>query len=343
MNTRIEAALMISAGALLAAAAPLGPTLVERGVSAITRPAPMTTPIEAPVSSGAPDHSGVRVLPCQDSPVAGMSTSNATISTHDDRGGYTVSIVDGGLRKVEVQGGYTLDEDDDTVRILDPDGRVAFETSKASPTIDDLMILRRQYGGPFWNRATPESQAERAALGVGTTPVGPAMAAQLGIERGEVVEFVTPGSGADAGGLRQYDVIMAIDDQPVGERSLAKAIASHKPGETVRVTLIRHGAEQTIPVELGAAPVLAPAFDGFGIDPGELADFQEMRRMLEEQGRRMESRMDTLLPRTPQQPMRYQRMSPAPLLPPAPAPKHDPNTTDASEMAPKSKSRSTPA
>lgn len=365
MNTRIEATLMISAGAMLAAAAQFGPSLVERGVNAITRPAPIlaatpmtagtagsgmtweTSPIVIGEHQELPGLFGARVLLCQDDSITGHSANNANISTHDDRGDFTVSIVDGELRKVEVQGEYTLDEGDDTVRILDPDGNVALETSKSNPTINDLSVLRQQIGGPFWNRVSPGAQADRAALGIGTTSVEPAMAAQLGIDDGEVVEFITPGSGADAGDLRLYDVIVAIDDQPVGALSLSRAIASHKPGETVRVTLIRNGSQQTIPVELGSAPGVAPAFNGFGFAPGDMTDFQEMRRMLQVQVRQIKSQIDSMTPRTPHQPLRYQRMSPAPTLrpapAPAPAPANDPNTTDASDMAPKIESRSTPA
>jgi S1-C subfamily serine protease len=87
----------------------------------------------------------------------------------------------------------------------------------------------------------------RALLGVSTQPtgVGPGV---------EVVE-VTPGSGAADGGLRVGDVIVAVEDTDITDpTSLGAAIATHRPGATITVTVERNGSTQDVTVTLGTRP-----------------------------------------------------------------------------------------
>ncbi len=51
------------------------------------------------------------------------------------------------------------------------------------------------------------------------------------------------------------DVITAMDGTPVTSAAdLAQAITAHKPGDTVTVTINRHGATSTVKVTLGTRP-----------------------------------------------------------------------------------------
>ncbi len=69
---------------------------------------------------------------------------------------------------------------------------------------------------------------------------------------GATVAAVTPDSPADTAGLREGDVIVAIDDSPVsGAADLGRRIADRDPGDSVEVTVIRSGRERTFTVELG--------------------------------------------------------------------------------------------
>ncbi|MCB9838692.1 MAG: PDZ domain-containing protein [Phycisphaeraceae bacterium] len=340
MNNRVEAALMITAGALLAAGATyapqIGSTLTDRALGAFASVAPTR-------DAGESGHNlRFRLIPCQDSVVTNHSFGSANISSHDDRGGYTVSIENGELKKIDAEGEYTLEEDGDTVRILDPDGGVAFETSKSNPSIgggDNLFI--QSFGGGSWAAVAPQPSAPRAAMGIGSSSIDPAMAAQLGIDSGVVIEFIKPGSGAETAGLRQYDVITTIDGAAIDSVSLSRSIASHQPGDTVEVGVIRKGERRSIPVELGEEPGFAPAFDGFGFD-----ELDALREMLQEQQRIMDSfRIAPGAPRPMLAPQPTPAPSPTwPLRPmPAPTEQPAPDANDAAEMAPKTRSNSTPA
>ncbi len=65
---------------------------------------------------------------------------------------------------------------------------------------------------------------------------------------------VIPGSPAEAAGLSKDDVIVAIDDRTVTVDELSDAIGPHKPGDTLKVSLIRLGQLREISVTLGSNP-----------------------------------------------------------------------------------------
>jgi len=74
------------------------------------------------------------------------------------------------------------------------------------------------------------------------------------------------GSWAERAGLRPAqirgndiaalgDVIVALDGQPVqGMQDLAGRIGAHQPGETVELTVLRNGQQETVRVTLGSWP-----------------------------------------------------------------------------------------
>jgi S1-C subfamily serine protease len=72
---------------------------------------------------------------------------------------------------------------------------------------------------------------------------------------GILVTKVYAGSGAEKAGLHAGDVIVSIDGTPTPTLdALAQALASHKPGDTVKVT-ISGKRETTLTVKLGELPV----------------------------------------------------------------------------------------
>lgn len=77
-----------------------------------------------------------------------------------------------------------------------------------------------------------------------------------GAWQGVVVTLVVEGSPADEAGLRQGDVIAAIDGEPLANpQQLSDAIAGHQPGDRVTLTVLRSGeAEREIEVRLGERP-----------------------------------------------------------------------------------------
>ena len=60
-----------------------------------------------------------------------------------------------------------------------------------------------------------------------------------------------PDTPAERAGLKKDDVITAVGDQPVSDGiALIVAIRTHLPGETVTMSVLRGGEEQTVEVEL---------------------------------------------------------------------------------------------
>jgi S1-C subfamily serine protease len=94
-----------------------------------------------------------------------------------------------------------------------------------------------------------------AFLGVAGLTLTPEMTDRLGVPEGVYVQSVTPGSPADAVGLREGDVILAINDQPLdGVAALVGAIRQADVGETITVTYRRGTTDATVEVTLSEAP-----------------------------------------------------------------------------------------
>lgn len=90
-------------------------------------------------------------------------------------------------------------------------------------------------------------------LGVETGPVPRALAAHLGLERdhGLVVNGVAEHSPASAV-LKENDVLKKFDDQwLVDSRQLSVLVRTKKPGDEVKLTIIRAGQERTVTAKLG--------------------------------------------------------------------------------------------
>jgi S1-C subfamily serine protease len=117
-----------------------------------------------------------------------------------------------------------------------------------------------------------KGEAEYAYIGVATQALYPQLADKLGLDadHGALLSEVVPGGPADKAGLKGSDgkitfqatpyetggdVILAIDGHPVVEPDdLARYIAAHRPGETVRIEILRDDKREEIDVTLGKRP-----------------------------------------------------------------------------------------
>jgi predicted metalloprotease with PDZ domain len=68
------------------------------------------------------------------------------------------------------------------------------------------------------------------------------------------IRNITPGSPAESAGLDRDDIIYAVDSRAVDSDAFAKEITAHKPGDTVRVTVLRLGEFKDFSVALKANP-----------------------------------------------------------------------------------------
>ena len=97
-------------------------------------------------------------------------------------------------------------------------------------------------------------KVRRGQLGVQIQEVTSDIAASLDLKevRGVIIGAVTPGSAGERAGLKQGDVITAVNGSAVNDvNGLRNRIASTAPGTDVTLTVIRDGREQQVRATLG--------------------------------------------------------------------------------------------
>jgi serine protease Do len=108
-----------------------------------------------------------------------------------------------------------------------------------------------------YTELTTRGKVARGWLGVSVQPLTPELAKSFGAgeREGVLVADVVEGSPAQTSGLQAGDVILGINDRPIGSPSdLQRAIGLAAPGNTARLRVWRDRAERTVEVRLGEAP-----------------------------------------------------------------------------------------
>lgn len=112
-----------------------------------------------------------------------------------------------------------------------------------------VVVVHRDYDSEY------SSSSHRKLIGVEIGEVGPALAAQTGVDAGRasVVTRVMPGSPAEVAGIQRWDVITGVEGQPDGSYpSLRAGVKAKNHGETVELTLKRAGTELRVAPVVGA-------------------------------------------------------------------------------------------
>lgn len=118
----------------------------------------------------------------------------------------------------------------------------AIPAEQARPVVEALMK-----GG----------RVKRGYLGVQIQQMDAAIAESLGLEknRGELIASVEPGGGAERAGIRQGDVIISVDGQPVTPDQTLSYLVSNAPiGSRIPIELIRNGRRMTVTATVGERP-----------------------------------------------------------------------------------------
>jgi len=95
----------------------------------------------------------------------------------------------------------------------------------------------------------------KASLGITMGTPGPSLAAHLGLDRKRVVilDAIKPGSAAAKAGLAKYDVVTQVDGKaPATQQRIQEAVTKKKPGDRIRLRVVRKGQPREIEVVLGA-------------------------------------------------------------------------------------------
>jgi Do/DeqQ family serine protease len=101
------------------------------------------------------------------------------------------------------------------------------------------------------------STVVRVWLGVHAQPVDAETARSIGLDRaqGLLISEIYPGGPGARAGLREGDLIVSLDGQPVNDAaSLNYRIGTHRPGEAVRVGYRRDGAVREASLRAEAPP-----------------------------------------------------------------------------------------
>ncbi len=107
---------------------------------------------------------------------------------------------------------------------------------------------------PVMEQLVSNGTVRRGQLGVVVQPVTSDIAESqdLSEARGVIVAEVQPDSAADQAGLRQGDIIIAFNGEPVNETNeLRNRVAASGPGADVTLTVLRDGSEQQLKATLG--------------------------------------------------------------------------------------------
>jgi putative serine protease PepD len=79
------------------------------------------------------------------------------------------------------------------------------------------------------------------------------MARATGLPRGALIDQALPGMGAARAGLREGDVLIDVGGKPVDSvDEMLVAVRAHGPGQSVQVTYVRDGKQQSAPIPVSA-------------------------------------------------------------------------------------------
>jgi len=112
-----------------------------------------------------------------------------------------------------------------------------------------------QSSAPSPEIANNKSKGGSAFLGVVSELVPETFASHLGIDKAIVVKGLMPDGPAAKAGITANDIITHIGGQAIqSPDELTRKVASHQPGEKLRVAIIRKGKTQDLDVTLGQRP-----------------------------------------------------------------------------------------
>jgi len=100
-------------------------------------------------------------------------------------------------------------------------------------------------------------RVQRGRIGVAIQPMTKELAESFGLDKptGALVNSVDAGGPADKGGVRTGDVIVAVDGKPIEQSvDLPRIIGDARPGQSLRLSVIRKGERRDLTVAAGEFP-----------------------------------------------------------------------------------------
>jgi serine protease Do len=149
---------------------------------------------------------------------------------------------------------------------------IGINTALISPTGTNVGIglaIPAEAAKPVIDALRRGERPERGYLGVGLQPVSEDIAESLGLpkDNGEIVRTVQPGTPADKAGIKQRDVIVAINGKPVNPDETVSFLVANLPvGSRATITVVRDGKRINIPVVVTQRPTQEQLEKQLGVD-----------------------------------------------------------------------------
>ncbi len=144
--------------------------------------------------------------------------------------------------------------------------RAIFSPSGGSVGIG--FAIPAETAAPIVDRLIKGQSIERGYLGVRLQPISNDYADSLGLphNKGELIQSVEPGKGADQGGIKAGDVVTKVSGKDVTrDQTLSFLVANTPPGTRIPVEVLRDGKTLTLNVVVGKRPtdeeLAAQSFD----------------------------------------------------------------------------------
>lgn len=119
------------------------------------------------------------------------------------------------------------------------------------------FAIPSEQAAPIVETLRKGQSVKRGYLGIQISPLGEDLADSLGLakNRGEFVQGVEPGKGADRAGIKPGDVIVSVAGQEVTpDQNLSSIVANQPIGSRVPIVLMRNGQRQTVTAIVGERP-----------------------------------------------------------------------------------------
>jgi serine protease Do len=119
------------------------------------------------------------------------------------------------------------------------------------------FAIPSEQAAPIVETLRKGQSVKRGYLGIQISPLGEDLADSLGLakNRGEFVQGVEPGKGADRAGIKPGDVIVSVAGQEVTpDQNLSSIVANQPIGSRVPIVLLRNGQRQTVTAIVGERP-----------------------------------------------------------------------------------------
>ena len=186
----------------------------------------------------------------------------------------TAGIISGLGREIRAPNGFTIEEVIQTDAPINPgnSGGPLLDASGRVIGVNSQIATAGSAGNVGIGFAVPSNTVRELVprLKGGQSIERPWLGVSTGVSlngRGAVVREVTPGGPAEEAGIRASssvlsedgDIIVQVDGRGIAEPDdIAQAIEGKRPGDRVRVRVLRNGAEEEIVVELGRRPARVP-------------------------------------------------------------------------------------